>query len=135
MKQTFTILLLLTIELIARGQTDPIRGKQFQLTGKIIGKVELPAHCGIIAWGTVIEFEVIELVGLSYSNKRIGIIITCPEFYGNKFFKPGKTYQIVFSDKNQANFEWVIPNKELLKKNGISFDPYAVSVEKMGAIK
>lgn len=131
MKQTLTILAFLTIGFAAYSQKDSILGKQFQLTGKITGRVQLTPPCGTIAWGTVIEFEVTELIGMSYPNKKIGIIVTCPEFYKDNFFKKGKTYQVVFSDKNQAGFEWVIPNKDLLKKNVLSFDPYAVSVKKV----
>ena len=131
MKQTFIILISLIIGFTAYSQTDSVRGKQFRLTGKAVKKVQLTPHCGIIAWGTVIEFEVIEVVGMTYPNKRIGIIITCPEFYKDKFFEKGKTYQVIFSDKNQADFGWVIPNKDILKKNSLSFDPYAVEVKKM----
>jgi hypothetical protein len=115
---------------IANSQTDSIRGKQFQLTGRIIATVQLTPHCGILAWGTVVEFEVVELVGMSYLNKNLGIIITCPEFYKDISFEKGKTYQIVFSDKNQADFGWTIPNREVLKKNGLSFEPFAISIKK-----
>jgi hypothetical protein len=129
MKQIFAILFSLIIAFAAFSQTDSIRGKQFYLTGKIAGKVELTPPCGIFAWGTVMEFEVTKLEGISYSPKMIGIIITCPEFYKDNFFETGKTYQVVFSDKNQANFEWLILNKDLLKKNNLSFNPYAVEVK------
>jgi hypothetical protein len=131
MKQTFAILFCLIISLTAFSQSDSVRGKQFHLTGKIAEKVRLTPDCGYIAWGTVIVFQVTELVGISYPNKLIGIIITCPEFYKNNFFEVGKTYSVVFSDKNQADFGWTIPNKDLLKKNRLSFDPYAVEVKKM----
>ena len=131
MKQAINIFFWLITGITAYGQTDTVRGKQFQLTGRIAGKVQLTPGCGIIAWGTVVEFEIIELSGMTYTKKNIGIIITCPEFYKKGFFEKGKTYQVVFSDKNQANFGWVIPNKDLLKKNGILFDPYAVSIKKM----
>ena len=130
MKQTFTILFCLIIGFTAYSQKDSIRGKQFHLTGKIIGQVQLTPHCGNTAWGTVIEFAVTELVGMSYTNKNIGIIVTCPEFSGADFFKTGEMYRVIFSDKNQADFGWAVPNKDLLKKNGLSFDPYAVQVKK-----
>jgi len=116
---------------MACSQREPVRGKQFRLTGVITEKVQLTPHCGVIAWGTVIEFKVIELTGISYDKKSIGIIITCPESYKENFFEPGKTYQIVFSDKNPADFDWLIPNKDLLTKNGLPFDPYAVEVKKL----
>ena len=87
--------------------------------------------CGLVAWATVVEFEVIKLTGMNYQNKELGIIFTCPENYSNSFFKKGNTYTVVFSDKNQTGFEWTIPNKDLLKKNGLSFEPYAISVKRM----
>ena len=132
MKRTVTIVLCLIIELTAYSQTDSIRGKKFQLTGKMVEKVQLTPPCGIIAWGTVVVFEVIDLVGMKYPNKKLGIIITCPEFYHDQFFEKGKMYQIVFSDLNQASFGWLIPNRDLLKRNVLSFEPYAVSVKKCG---
>jgi hypothetical protein len=131
MKQTFAILFFLIIAFTAFAQTDSIREKQFHLTGKIAGKVELTPACGILAWGTVIEFEVTKLDGISYHQKMIGIIITCPEFYKDNFFETGKKYQVIFSDKNQASFGWMIPNKDLLKKYNLAFDPYAVEVKKI----
>lgn len=130
MKKSSTIILSLLIGLAAYSQTDSIRGKQFQLIGKIKDKVLMPPHCGTIAWGTVVEFEVVNLTGMNYSKTRIGIIVTCPEFYKEEFFEKDKMYQVVFSDKNQANFEWAIPNKDSLRKNGLSFDPYAISLKK-----
>ena len=125
------LLVFLIVGLKANSQEASIIGKQFQLIGKISGKVQLTPLCGTIAWGTVIEFEIAELRGISYPNKKIGIIVTCPEFYKDNFFEKGKTYKVIFSDRNQANFEWVIPDKDLLKKNALSFDPYAVSITKM----
>jgi hypothetical protein len=121
----------LIIELTAFSQTDSIRGKKFQLTGKIVEEVQLTPHCGGIAWGTVVVFEVIDLVGMNYPNKKLGIIITCPEFYKTSFLRKAKQYQVVFSDLNQASFGWLIPNKDLLKKNALSFEPYAISVKKI----
>jgi hypothetical protein len=128
MKQALTIILSLIIAVTTFSQTDSIRGKQFQLTGKIINKVQKTPYCGVIAWGTVVEFEVINLVGMTYSNKSIGIVFTCPEKYSNDFLKKGKIFKVVFSDKNQADFGWTIPNIDLLLKNGLSFVPYLISV-------
>jgi len=73
------------------------------LSGKIVEKVPLKPHCGTIAWGIVVHFDIIEPSGMICPNKSIGIIITCPEFYKNDFFGEGKTYQVVFSDTNQTS--------------------------------
>ena len=129
MKQTFTIIVSLLCGLFAYGQTDSVRGKQFQLTGKITGQIQLTPHCGTIAWGIVVEFEITNIEGLIYNNKNIGIVITCPEMYAKDFFKNGELYQVMFSDTNQADFGWTIPNKDLLKRNHLSFDPYATTIK------
>lgn len=131
MKFILPIILILIIGINANCQSDSIRGKQFQLIGKLENKVQMTPDCGTIAWGTVVEFQVIDLKDIVYSKKNSWIIITCPEFFKDNFFKKGKKYQILFSDKNQADFDWVIPNKDLLKKNELSFYPYAVSIKKL----
>ncbi|SRR5258706_11750734 len=101
MKQTFTIIFLLIIGLTAYSQKDSIRGRQFQLTGKLIDTVQMTPLCGYFAFGTVVEFEVMDLVGMIYKNKNIGIIITCPrDLYKEGFFEKGKTYQVVFGHKS-----------------------------------
>lgn len=111
-------------------QKATVRGKQFLLTGKVAEDVQLTPGCGIIAWGTVIEFEITKLVGMTYTKKVIGLIVTCPGDYKDNFFEKGKTYQAIFSNMNQADFGWLIPNKELLSKNDLPFDPYVVEIKK-----
>ena len=131
MKQLLLILLYLFVACDHDIQTDTVRGRQFQLKGRIVGEVELTAGCGIFAFATVLEFEVIKLKGMTYPNEYIGIVVTCPGDYDKNFFEKGKTYQVVFSDKNQADFDWLISNKQRLEKNGLLFDPYAIEVKKM----
>jgi hypothetical protein len=131
MKLSFSILFTLILSHPVFAQSGSIRGNQFQLTGTIIEEVQLTPHCGVLAWGTVIKFRVTKITGLKYPQENIGIIITCPEFYENGFFEIGKRYHLVFSDKNQADFGWVIPNKDLLKINKLAFDPYVVDVKKL----
>lgn len=131
MKHLFTIVFFFFISCKSQIKSDNTRGNQYDLEGKIIEEVELTAGCGVISWGTVIVFSIYELKGLTYPNKNIGIVITCPGDYDKNFFEVDKNYKVTFSDKNQANFEWLIPNKDLLKKNGLSFDPYAIKVIKI----
>jgi len=72
-----------------------------------------------------------DLLSMPYKNRNIGIIVTCPDMYKEGFFKKGKMYEVSFSDTNPADFEWTVGNRNLLKKNGLLFDPYAVSVKKI----
>ncbi|UOQ96172.1 hypothetical protein MUN81_13000 [Hymenobacter sp. 5317J-9] len=112
-------------------QTGSVRGQQFNLTGKIIEEVQLTPGCGYFAWATVVAFEVLDLTGIDYPSSSIGVIITCPGFYEKNFLEKGKTYQLVCSNENQADFDWVIVNKGLLKKNSFSLEPYAITVKKV----
>lgn len=103
--------------LLTFGQTDrAVRGQQFQLKGKIIHDVSLTPDCGTIAWGTVIEFEIIEFSDPDYKSRSIGVIVTCPEFYKDNFFQVGETYTITVADENQADFTWTVPNESSLEK-------------------
>jgi len=78
MRQTFTIILFLLLGLTAYSQKDSVRGKQFKLTGKITGKIQLTPACGIFAFATVLQFEVTNLTGMTYKDKNLGIIVPCP---------------------------------------------------------
>jgi hypothetical protein len=131
MRQTFSIILFLLLGLTAYSQKDSIRGKQFQLTGRITGKIQLTPACGMFAFATVLQFEWTKLTGMTYKNKNLAIIVPCPDMYKQDFFEKGRSYQVVFSDTNQANFDWTIPNKDLLKTNSLPFDPYAISIKKI----
>jgi hypothetical protein len=110
--------LILTLwTLLTFGQTDrAVRGKQFKLKGKINNEVSLTPGCGTIAWGTVIELEIIEFSDSDYKSNVIGVIVTCPEFYKANFFQVGQTYTITLADENQADFDWAIPNEATLDK-------------------
>lgn len=116
MKRRITILTLLFISVIGFGQTDSIRGNQFELKGKIINEILLTPHCGVFAWGTVIEFEIIEYSDSNYRLESIGVVIPCPEFYEDGFLEVGKTYEITVADENQADFDFIIPNESILTK-------------------
>jgi len=116
MRQIATLVLTLGT-LLAFGQTDKaVRGQQFKLKGKIINEVSLTPDCGTIAWGTIIEFEIIEFSDSDYKSNVIGVIVTCPEFYKANFFQVGQTYTMTLADENQADFGWTIPNESTLDK-------------------
>ena len=116
MRYAFSILITVLTSTIGFCQNDSIRGNQFELVGKIIGEVSIPPHCGSFAWGTVVEFEISEFNDSTYQPDSIGVIFTCPEFYGEEFFEVGKAYKVIVADENQANFGWTIPNESILTK-------------------
>lgn len=120
----------LLIVSIGFGQSDTTQGNQFELKGVIVNDVSLTPHCGTIAWGTVIEFEIIQFTDTSYSLDSIGIIAACPEFYGDNFFEVGKEFKLVVVDENQADFGWTIHNESILSKYGLKKKLWLVSVEK-----
>ncbi|NQY74107.1 MAG: hypothetical protein HRT90_05025 [Candidatus Margulisbacteria bacterium] len=120
MKRLISILTLIFMTAIGFAQTDSIRGNQFELKGKIINEISLTPHCGHIAFGTVIELEIIEFSDSNYKLDSIGVIFTCPEFFEDEFFEVGKSYTITVADENQADFGWSIPNESILTKYKLS---------------
>jgi hypothetical protein len=130
MKGIITLLTLIFTATIGFAQTDSIQGNQYELKGKIINEIALTPHCGTIAWGTVIEFEIIEFSKSDYTLDAIGVIFTCPEFQGDGFFEVGKIYTLTVLDENQAGFSWSIPNESLLEKYDLDKKLWAIGVEK-----
>ncbi|WP_420572965.1 hypothetical protein [Kordia sp.] len=112
------------------GQVGSVRGNQFELKGKIINKISETPHCGIIAWGTVIEFEIIKFSDTTYKRDSIGVIFTCPEFYKDGFFEVGKIYTMIIADENQADFGWTIPNESILTKYKLDKKLWVIKVDK-----
>ena len=115
---------------IGFGQTDSIRGDKFELKGKIINEISLTPHCGYIAFGTVIEFQILEFSDSSYKQDSIGVIFTCPEFYKDGFFEVGKTYSITIADENQADFGWTILNESILSKYKLDKKLWVINADK-----
>jgi hypothetical protein len=109
-------------------QTDPDRGRQFELKGKLIGKVSLPPDCGIIAWATVIEFEVIEFSDSDYKTTTIPVIFACPEFYKSDFFQVGQVYTVTVGNEKSGG---VIMNESILEKYNLKDRLWAIKAEKI----
>jgi len=122
------ILFLFSVSFII-AQSTPIQGNKFKLEGKLISKPKLSPHCGIFAWGTVLEFKIIKYSDKTYTKDSITIIFQCPEFYGDSFFESEKTYSITISNTNEAPFKWLIYNPELLNKYKEKF--WAIEAKKI----
>lgn len=130
MKKIILIFIWIFISTIGFGQSNSIRGNQFELKGVIINKVSMTPHCGTIAWGTVIEFKIIKYSDSNYKLDSIGLIFTCPEFYEDGFFEVGKTYSVIVADENQADFGWSIPNDSILTKYNLDKKLWVIKADK-----
>jgi hypothetical protein len=120
MKLLLSLLTLVLLGTNGSAQADSIEENQFQFEGKIINDISLTPHCGFIAWGTVVEFEIIEFSNSKYKMDSIGVILTCPEFYEDGFFEVGNSYAITCTYDNQASFGWTIPNESILAKYNLA---------------
>jgi hypothetical protein len=132
MKQLLMVLAILFVyisSLCAQGKT--VKGHQYALKGKIINRVTLPPGCGIMAWATVVELEIISFSDSSYTDKKIGVIFTCPREYGSSFFKVGNSCDIQVADQNQAAFNWTFNNAAVLKKYKTAYWPYVLEAKKV----
>lgn len=115
----------------AFAQEDDAKGNQFELKGKLIGEISLPPGCGVMAFGMVVEFEILEFSDENYTSENIAVIFTCPEFYDDEFFRVGDKYQVTIADENQASFGWTIPNISVLDKYQYKYHLYVIDAEKL----
>jgi len=127
MIKTITLIFFLFTTLIGFTQKDSFSNKEYKFKGRIINEITLTPHCGYMAFGTVIEFEIIEFSNSEYNSDTIGVIFTCPEFYKKNFFKVGEIYSLTLKEKNQATFTYSVPNINLLKKYNL--DNYLLVVK------
>ena len=103
------ILTLLFCGITLNAQTDSTQTKLYTLKGKLVTEFDnLTPECGILAWATIVEFEVIDLSDSEYSKKKIPIIFTCPSSNITKEFKVGEIYELILTDKNQSDFEYTM---------------------------
>lgn len=131
-KRSFLIVLLFLFfaPMVVFGQ-DSAEGNQYQLKGNIIRTVRKAPHCGVMAWATVVEFEIITYSDSSYTKDSIGVIVRCPEFYKKGFFVVGDTYQVSLIDQNTANFSWSMLNEASLDKYDLKKPLYVTSIERV----
>jgi hypothetical protein len=119
MKTGIIILTTLFCGLILNAQTDSIKGKEYILKGKLVNGFDgLTPLCGILAWATVVEFEIIEFSDSEYSKKLIPVIFTCPNSSFTNKFMEGKTYELILKENYSNESDWTMldSKKEILDK-------------------
>lgn len=107
-----------------------MENEKYKLTGKIVSDISLPPDCVYIPYATLIEFEIINSNIKNYTDKKVPIIIKCPEFYGDHFFEKDKIYTLSLIDKSQTDFGWTITNLNLEKKYNLDKRLWAISIKK-----
>ncbi|MFD2541065.1 hypothetical protein ACFSSB_01930 [Lacinutrix gracilariae] len=119
MKNLIIIISLFLFSLNSDSQVDIKLKNDYLLKGKLITKIDkLIPQCGILAWATIVEFEVIYFSDSSYSEKIIPVVIACPNPYKTGLYEIGNTYELVLSSNKWDISEWVFfeSSKELLTK-------------------
>ncbi|KPH12881.1 hypothetical protein [Chryseobacterium sp. ERMR1:04] len=111
-------------------QRTRIKGNKYEITGKLINNVSLPPNCGYFAFATVMEFEIISTTMKNYHDKVIPVIVRCPEFYGENFFKSDNIYNLKIADKKQADFSWTVSNINIARKYNLEKDLWVTNAEK-----
>lgn len=112
-------------------QKNYIQAKQYLLKGKICNEVCLPPPCGFFAFGTVIEFEIINFSDSAYFKKNIAVIFTCPDFYKKNFFEVGKTYLVNLFVQDNKKTIYEICNINVLEKYNPTTTFWAWDVKKI----
>lgn len=89
-------------------QNQTFAGKSsYTLKGKLINEFDnTTPYCGIIAFATVVEFEIIDFSDKEYLPKKIPVIFTCPASIDKSQYRLGEIYEFILTDENPALFEW-----------------------------
>lgn len=104
---------------------------EYILEGQQISNLYDGAGCGYLKLATIVEFKIINFSDTNYKNTEIGIIIPCTEFYGENFFKKGKTYILKIKIEKEKNtskeFDYVVQNIQTLEKYNDNNKYWAIS--------
>ena len=112
--------LMLICSSVAVGQTDTTRSDQFELTGEIIGTISLPPHCGYFSFAVAIEFRIVDFSISDLPSETIGLIVPCPEFYGDNFFVVGTSYQLLVTQNEKPYEDFLIWNSSIVSKYALA---------------
>lgn len=129
MKHIVILLAFFAAATVGFTQSAAVKGNRLEVKGRMIGELSPTPHCGTVAFGTVVEFEVVESSDPNLTSGSVSVIFTCPESYGEGFFGAGKLYHLTIADENQADFEWSISNESLLTKNNPHKKLWIISAE------
>ncbi|MGX1928875.1 hypothetical protein [Flagellimonas sp. 2504JD4-2] len=105
---------------------------EYLLKGKLINGFDgLTPLCGVLAWATVTEFEIIEFSDKEYVGEKIPIIFTCPNSYHKNLFKVGGIYHMVLT-QNEDLKKWTFRNDkaDILSKYDIKNEYWFVETKK-----
>lgn len=111
MKSILTALFLTAISYTSISQDSPER---YMFTGKLVDTPANVAACGTIAAAYVYVFEVTMISDDAYTQVNIPIIVKCPDFLGENFFKPGAIYKMELFNQGD-NDGYSIMNEDVLE--------------------
>jgi len=102
-KRTLIIIILCTYSLISCNSSDKI-----SLEGKLYKLSEQKADCGVLAFASVMEFEVENVIYEKSDENVTRVIVPCPELYGKDFFKINETYKLTLEQGNNSDTDYVL---------------------------
>lgn len=122
MKSTIIIFIILFSGLMSNAQSDSKKEAEYILKGKLITEFDrFTPLCGVLAWATVVEFEIVEFTDKSFLGKKIPVIFTCPNSHHRDLFKVGKTYELILNTDKFDSSKWTFleGKKEILSKSDL----------------
>ncbi|MGN7514681.1 MAG: hypothetical protein ACTHOM_09905 [Allomuricauda sp.] len=121
MKSKVVILVILLIGFTSSAQSE-IEESDYILKGKLINGFDgITPLCGVFAWATIVEFEIIEFSDSKYTGKEIPIIFACPNSNHSNLFKVGNIYNIILTKKKDlSNWTFREEKLEILSKYDLS---------------
>ena len=111
MKSLLAAFILTITTLTSMAQDSPER---YMFTGKLVSAPADVAACGTIAAAYTYVFEVTMISDDNYTQTTIPIIVKCPDFLGDNFFKEGATYKMELFNQGD-NDGYSIMNEDVLE--------------------
>lgn len=131
MKSKILIFIILLYGFTSIAQTRDGKG-EYILKGKLVNGFDgLTPLCGVLAWATVTEFEIIEFSDPKYIGEKIPVIFTCPNSYHTNLFKVGEIYELILTKKGDLE-KWTFRDgkADILSKYDVKNEYWFVEAKK-----
>ena len=108
-----SLLIAITLFAFTFSSTAQDTPERYMFTGKLVSVPTNVATCGTIAAAYAYVFEVSMISDDNYTQVNIPIIVKCPDFLGENFFKEGATYKMELFNASTDGYS--IMNEDVLE--------------------
>ena len=103
--------------------------ERYMFTGKLVSVPANVAACGTIAAAYAYVFEVTMISDDNYTQATIPIIVKCPDFLGDNFFKEGATYKMELFNTSSDGYS--IMNEDVLEPYNLDHNYWTGDIKRI----